>query len=179
VSGDRVRWHHEILLRIANHIDSRRHLPRCAAGCRSSAPASSWWWLPSGRLTMVYTVQPEERRWSNASGGDQERTAPGLHFKLPFGSTACNASPPSGCSRRNSASVQPRRPAHALCRSRLSDESLMLSGTSISSMSSGCAVPHRRSDQVRVQHARAHADPRDSPNRSCGGSSAIIWAARS
>jgi membrane protease subunit HflK len=58
--------------------DLRRWLPIIVAGLIVLIVAA-------GALTMVYTVQPEERAVVKRFGAVVKTTDPGLHFKLPFG----------------------------------------------------------------------------------------------
>lgn len=58
--------------------DLRRWLPIVVAGIVVLIVAA-------GALTMIYTVQPEERAVVKRFGAVIKTTDPGLHFKLPFG----------------------------------------------------------------------------------------------
>jgi membrane protease subunit HflK len=85
--------------------------------------------LALGGLTMIYTVQPEEQAVVKRFGAVIKTTAPGLHFKLPFGidrvqrvATARVLKEEFGF--RTAAAGQPTR----YVPSDFPDESLMLSG---------------------------------------------------
>jgi membrane protease subunit HflK len=100
----------------------RRWLPLFAAGLVLLL-------LVLGGLTMIYTVQPEEQAVVKRFGAVIKTTAPGLHFKLPFGidrvqhvATARVLKEEFGF--RTAAAGQPTR----YVQSDFPDESLMLSG---------------------------------------------------
>lgn len=82
-----------------------------------------------GGLTMIYTVQPEEQAVVKRFGAVIKTTAPGLHFKLPFGidgvqHVATERVLKEEFGFRTAAAGQPTR----YSTSDFPDESLMLSG---------------------------------------------------
>jgi membrane protease subunit HflK len=85
--------------------------------------------LAIGGLTMIYTVQPEEQAVVKRFGAVIKTTAPGLHFKLPFGIDGAQHVATERVLKeefgfRTAAAGQPTR----YVQSDFPDESLMLSG---------------------------------------------------
>ena len=100
----------------------RRWLPVFAAGLVLLV-------LGLGGLTMIYTVQPEEQAVVKRFGAVIKTTAPGLHFKLPFGIDRVQRVASARVLKeefgfRTAAAGQPTR----YVQSDFPDESLMLSG---------------------------------------------------
>jgi hypothetical protein len=128
---------------------------------------------------MIYTVQPEERAVVKRFGAVITTTEPGLHFKLPFGIDGVQRVATERVLKeefgfRTAAPGEPTRYVEGS----FPDESLMLSGDlNIIDVEGGASHADRSSFSTACGSPRGPSEI--SRNRSCGGSSAIIWAAKS
>jgi hypothetical protein len=78
-------------------------------------PPDAWKWLAAGAIavlviwgvfTSFYTVQPEQRAVVKRFGAVVYQTAPGLHFKIPFGIDDAELVPTERVLRRNLGSAR-------------------------------------------------------------------------